>query len=565
MVVGSPTRLALWVLIVLGASEACLAPTQVTLTLVTDVPCDELGGVAITVGIPSELETRDASTEAVTCKDGTLGTLVVVPHGDRSAEFGVKVVASRNVGLDACGQTSGYGKDLKPGADPAKPVGCIVARRRLRFIEHQPHTLMVELRSVCSGNPCDPNSTCVEGVCTDATCPEGTTCDDASLTETAAQASDGVLSVAAGFDTFNGAGHSCAVLRNGTVRCWGDNTDGQLGVPASGMAQSLVPFDVPNLVGATQVVAGADYSCALLKDGTVMCWGKRFSDSMGKPTLLPKPKAPVTRLSAAATVVCGDEGGTQYQCWAKATVDPISRMGPAYVSFGTGRDEWCLIPGNLPSATNVPQCQKIFQDPGSQPPPIVAFNWTGVATNMQNAVPLAIVSSRSGDSSGVGDFHLIRYGHAGGNFIVGVGANNHGQLGAMPSNKAGALQLATLVFGAGVPQSVYAGGAFACADITLVGKTLPQFQCWGDDQFGQLGATSPTAPLPGKPRIVEGLPTGLVKDASLGSTHACVVASDGNAYCWGCGASGQLGDEKSGASCDGYSRARAERVTGLGP
>ena len=565
MVVGSPTRLALWVLIVLGASEACLAPTQVTLTLVTDVPCDELGGVAITVGIPSELETRDASTEAVTCKEGTLGTLVVVPHGDRSAEFGVKVVASRNVGLDACGQTSGYGKDLKPSADPAKPVGCIVARRRLRFIEHQPHTLMVELRSVCSGNPCDPNSTCVEGVCTDATCPEGTNCDDASLTETAAQASDGVLSVAAGFDTPNGAGHSCAVLRNGTVRCWGDNTDGQLGVPASGMAQSLVPFDVPNLVGATQVVAGFDYSCALLKDGTVMCWGKRFSDSMGKPTLLPKPKAPVTRLSAAATVVCGDEGGTQYECWGSNTAAFISRPTVPYVSFGTGRDEWCFISGNLPSATSVPQCQKFFPDQASQSLPILRCNWTGVATNMQNAVPLAIVSSRSGDSSGVGDFHLIRYGHAGGNFIVGVGANNHGQLGAMPSNKAGALQLATLVFAAGEPQSVYAGGGIACADITPIGKTLPQFQCWGDDRFGQLGATSPTAPQPGKPRIVEGLPTGLVKDASLGSTHTCVVASDGNAYCWGCGASGQLGDEKSGANCDGHSRARADRVTGLGP
>ena len=150
-------------------------------------------------------------------------------------------------------------------------------------------------------------------------------------------------------------------------------------------------------------------------------------------------------------------------------------------------------------------------------------------------------------------------------FIVGVGANNHGQLGAMPSTKAGALQPATLVFAAGVPQSVYAGGAFACADITPIGKTLPQFQCWGDDRFGQLGATSPTAPQPGKPRIVEGLPTGLVKDASLGSTHACVVASDGNAYCWGCGASGQLGDEKSGANCGSHSRARAERVTGLGP
>ena len=135
----------------------------------------------------------------------------------------------------------------------------------------------------------------------------------------------------------------------------------------------------------------------------------------------------------------------------------------------------------------------------------------------------------------------------------------------MPSTKAGALQPATLVSVAGEPQSVYAGGAFACADITPIGKTLPQFQCWGDDRFGQLGGTSPTAPQPGTPLIVEGLPTGLVKDASLGSTHTCVVASDGNAYCWGCGASGQLGDEKSGANCGSHSRARAGRVTGLGP
>lgn len=54
-----------------------------------------------------------------------------------------------------------------------------------------------------------------------------------------------------------GVSHSCALLGDGNVKCWGDNTYGQ------GAGISM----------AKQVTAGVDHTCALLMNGDVRCWG----------------------------------------------------------------------------------------------------------------------------------------------------------------------------------------------------------------------------------------------------------------------------------------------------
>src|SRR5207249_2808070 len=69
-----------------------------------------------------------------------------------------------------------------------------------------------------------------------------------------------------------GTFHTCAVRADGTVWCWGDNGFEQLGVAEMGPRST--PVQVRFLSGAVvSVAAGGQHTCALLANGTVECWG----------------------------------------------------------------------------------------------------------------------------------------------------------------------------------------------------------------------------------------------------------------------------------------------------
>ena len=66
--------------------------------------------------------------------------------------------------------------------------------------------------------------------------------------------------------------HTCALLADHTVRCWGYNFWGGLGSPTP-TAISSTPVEVPAITTVIAVTAGTDHACALLADTTVRCWG----------------------------------------------------------------------------------------------------------------------------------------------------------------------------------------------------------------------------------------------------------------------------------------------------
>ncbi len=76
-----------------------------------------------------------------------------------------------------------------------------------------------------------------------------------------------------------GGYHTCALLEGGTVRCWGGNFDGQLGYGNTDnigddegeLPSTVGPVSLP--ASAIQIVAGGQHTCALLENGDVMCWG----------------------------------------------------------------------------------------------------------------------------------------------------------------------------------------------------------------------------------------------------------------------------------------------------
>jgi alpha-tubulin suppressor-like RCC1 family protein len=77
--------------------------------------------------------------------------------------------------------------------------------------------------------------------------------------------------------------HTCALSSDGSVRCWGSNIAGQLGAPSENRAASALPVDVIGDPRATAVAAGGVYTCALLEAGDVACWGGNDFNQLGAP------------------------------------------------------------------------------------------------------------------------------------------------------------------------------------------------------------------------------------------------------------------------------------------
>jgi len=77
--------------------------------------------------------------------------------------------------------------------------------------------------------------------------------------------------------------HTCAVLVSGSVKCWGYNYYGQLGLGYAVQDPSEVssPTFVPGLTDVVSVVLGGKHSCAVLVSGSVKCWGWNQHGQLG--------------------------------------------------------------------------------------------------------------------------------------------------------------------------------------------------------------------------------------------------------------------------------------------
>jgi alpha-tubulin suppressor-like RCC1 family protein len=84
----------------------------------------------------------------------------------------------------------------------------------------------------------------------------------------------GVAGVSAGYT------HSLAVLKDGTVRAWGENRWGEVGDGTTTARHAPTP--VAGVKDAVAVAAGRNVSAALLRDGTVMTWGNRVGGALGR-------------------------------------------------------------------------------------------------------------------------------------------------------------------------------------------------------------------------------------------------------------------------------------------
>jgi alpha-tubulin suppressor-like RCC1 family protein len=106
--------------------------------------------------------------------------------------------------------------------------------------------------------------------------------------------------------------HTCAI-KNGEVWCWGENMRGQVSSTLA-LAPQPSPQQVPGVAGATRVTAGVSHSCALLADKTVVCWGDNEFGQLGIGVLDAMGAAPRAPTNVALDGVVELVSGVIHSC-----------------------------------------------------------------------------------------------------------------------------------------------------------------------------------------------------------------------------------------------------------
>lgn len=146
------------------------------------------------------------------------------------------------------------------------------------------------------------------------------------------------IAIAAGFY------HTCAVLESGSVRCWGNNEYGELGngtTTAFGVANPT-PVSVSGITDAIAITAGRYFTCAMSANGTVRCWGDARDGQLANgatagrvttPFTVPGLPAPAIAVEANAQNPCAVLANGSVYCWGR--MFNTSRTTPVAVAGHT--------------------------------------------------------------------------------------------------------------------------------------------------------------------------------------------------------------------------------------
>ncbi len=382
-----------------------------------------------------------------------------------------------------------------------------------------------------------------------------------------------------------GSSHTCAVLDGGTVRCWGNGEFGRLGY---GNTDDIGDDETPASVGAvdlgagrtaTAVTAGGSHTCALLDDGGVRCWGDgdtgrlgygnadNVGDGLGEnvgdvgPVDLGAGRT-ATAITAGGEHTCALLDNATVRCWGNGEFGRLGYGNPDNVGDGTGANVGAVGPVDLGAGRT---STAITAGGGSH---TCALLDNGTVRCWGNGAEGRLGYGNTDDvgddetpaSVGAVDLGAGRTATAitaGGSHTCALldngtvrcwGDNEFGQLGYGNDDSVGdgvgenVGDAGPVDLGAGrTTTAITAGSDHTCA-VLDDGRV----RCWGRGEFGPLGygdtdnVGDGIGATPGDVGPVE-LGAGRTATAITAGSHTCAVLNNGRVRCWGFGGDGRLG------------------------
>ena len=280
--------------------------------------------------------------------------------------------------------------------------------------------------------------------------------------------------------------HDCALI-NGIVKCWGgSNSFNELGINNNVFQNLATPIN--GLTNVQVISAGSNYTCALV-NGRVSCWGRNEHGNLGDGTFLNKKNpaqvvgltSGVQAISTGSYHTCVLLVNSSVKCWGG---NEMGRLGD-----GTS------INKNIPTQV----------------------------TNLTSSV-IAIAT---------GNYHSCALMDEGGvqcwGYNISTGSGS-------PKEGTSVNHIPTYVSGltSGVRAITANGSSHTCALMNYGGV-----KCWGNNELGQLGDGTNIHRY--TPTQVNGLTSG-VEAITASPLHTCALMKNGGAKCWGNNTHGQLGD-----------------------
>ncbi len=376
--------------------------------------------------------------------------------------------------------------------------------------------------------PGDGSST-VLGPCTGSVGPAKELCDgkdencDGQVNEAVTCTHVPVQAIAAG------AGHTCALLTDGTGRCWGTNSSGQLGDMTKVDQATPVVVSVMDGPGrSTAITAGFIHTCALPQTGGTICWGDDTYGELGDGTsndgVVQNLSGSVQAIVAGGNHTCAIVSGA-VRCWGKGADGQLG-FGTPYLNKTTPVPVYTPSPATALALGAGHTCA-LLQDETVNCWGDNSYGQVGVGTKIlaeDSATAVAGISNAIAIAAG--DYFSCAV--LADNTARCWGYNGKGQLGDGTND----MQFSpTTVLGLNHVTSIAAGTSHTCALIT--DGTV---RCWGDNSMGQVGDGT------GINRLNSVAVVGLanVTAISAGGEHTCALLADATVWCWG-GMPGQLG------------------------
>ncbi|MBX3198656.1 MAG: hypothetical protein KF894_11020 [Labilithrix sp.] len=415
----------------------------------------------------------------------------------------------------------------------------------------------------CDGKKVDacafPEIECAAGSCAGGTATLPSRCEAGTCPAPTTQAcalgcfEDSCLGVA---DVASGYYFTCAALSDKTLRCWGDNDGGQLGQAQNDVLGVVrTPRAVPNLTNVVGIAATFSSACALIGDGTVKCWGSNGSGQLGVAVDLDRHPTPTTVPGiSGATFLTGSSGGHfcaivaggQLRCWGGGTSGQLGNGGttsspvvtvcapesttaagctPATgATFVVGGDNHtcAVFAGGKVACWGGNESKQLGIDlPSPQPLPRTIPNLTAKSLAAGNRLTCSVDGDRA-----------RCWGSGAGKLGNGTNDINRAEPVAVCTKQdcSTLLQKATSVATADESVCAVAGGSV---------------RCWGSNTGGQLGDGNPLGTSQNY-AATAAIASGAVRVVSGGGTNYAIVidGASRDLKCWGDAAQGKCGDDR---------------------